>query len=269
MKAIKDVGNGLKVFFQDVAQGCFEVAHNGLAVVGLVSALLISALALQPELRRDGETALLGFLQERQVLSLGFANEPDAVERATATNPKELPKQQAAVAFWLSKKYKVAPEPIGALVAEAYEIGLRTKIDPTLILAIMAVESSFNPFAQSPVGAQGLMQVMTRVHTDKYEGFGGNLAAFDPLTNLRVGVKVLQECIQRAGSIEGGLRQYVGATTDATEGGYTAKVLAEQSRLRSVALGQTVPLITPSLPASIPAVTPAPESAEPEKLAAL
>ena len=54
------------------------------------------------------------------------------------------------------------------------------------------------------------MQVMTRVHTDKYESVGGSLAAFDPVTNLRVGVKVLQECIARAGSIEGGLRYYVG-----------------------------------------------------------
>ena len=80
-------------------------------------------------------------------------------------------------------------------MAEAYEIGKHTKLDPTLILAVMAVESGFNPFAQSPVGAQGLMQVMTGVHSDKYENFGGKLAAFDPVTNLRVGVKVLQECI--------------------------------------------------------------------------
>ena len=90
-------------------------------------------------------------------------------------------------------------------------VGKRTKLDPTLILAIMAVESSFNPFAQSHVGAQGLMQVMTRVHGDKYESAGGTLTAFDPVTNMRVGVKVLQECIARAGSLEGGLRYYVGA----------------------------------------------------------
>jgi hypothetical protein len=270
MTAFKGLLNGAKVFLKDVTQGCFEIAHNGLAVIGLVSAMGLTALALQPELRRNGEEALLGWLQERQVVALGFAAEPDAIERATATNPKELPKQQAAIAFWLSKKYKVAPEPIGALVAEAYEIGSKTKLDPTLILAIMAVESSFNPFAQSPVGAQGLMQVMTKIHTDKYEGFGGNLAAFDPVTNLRVGVKVLQECIRRAGSIEGGLRQYVGATSDATEGGYTVKVLAEQARLRQVALGQNVPLVAPLSPATVPAIAPAPVLAdEPDKVAAL
>jgi hypothetical protein len=273
MTAIDKLGNGVKVFMKDVAHGCFEIAHNGLAMVGLMMALGLAALVFKPELRANGETALLGWLQGRQTVvesAAVIASEPEAVDRATATDPKDLPKQQAAVAFWLSKKYKVAPEPIGALVAEAYEIGNKTKLDPTLILAIMAVESSFNPFAQSPVGAQGLMQVMTKIHTEKYQGFGGNLAAFDPVTNLRVGVKVLQECIQRAGSVEGGLRQYVGATSDATEGGYTAKVLAEQARLRQVATGQAVPLITPSQPSTIPAVTPVPVTeTEPDKVAVL
>jgi hypothetical protein len=60
---------------------------------------------------------------------------------------------------------------------------------------VVAIESNFNPFAQSAVGAQGLMQVMTRVHNQKYEAFGGTLAAFDPVSNLRVGVQVLRECI--------------------------------------------------------------------------
>jgi hypothetical protein len=115
------------------------------------------------------------------------------------------------VAQWISRRYKVAPEPIGRLVQEAWSIGQRAGLDPTLILAIMAIESSFNPFAQSPVGAQGLMQVMTRVHDDKYEAFGGNHAAFDPVTNLRVGVQVLKDCIARAGSLQDGLRYYVGA----------------------------------------------------------
>ncbi|MHC5879399.1 lytic transglycosylase domain-containing protein, partial [Streptococcus pyogenes] len=84
-------------------------------------------------------------------------------------------------------------------------------IDPTLILAVMAIESGFNPFAQSSVGAQGLMQVMTNVHSEKYRHFGGEYAAFDPLSNLRVGVKILREYISRAGSVEGGLKWYVGA----------------------------------------------------------
>jgi hypothetical protein len=152
-----------------------------------------------------------------------------------------LPKQQAAVAYWLSKKYKVAPEPLSALVAEAYAVGAKAKLEPTLILAIMAIESGFNPFAQSPVGAQGLMQVMTKIHSDKYEDFGGKLAAFDPITNLRVGVKVLQGCIAQAGSIEGGLKHYVGAANMASDGGYASKVVAEYARLYQVAYGKVAP----------------------------
>jgi soluble lytic murein transglycosylase-like protein len=157
----------------------------------------------------------------------------------------------------------VAPEPISRLVQEAWTIGQRAGLDPTLILAIMAIESSFNPFAQSAVGAQGLMQVMTRVHDDKYEPFGGNHAAFDPLTNLRVGVQVLKECIARAGSLEAGLRFYVGAGNQVDDSGYAGRVLAEQNHLRRVADGKGVPFNAPSVPAVTSAPTPTGSPATP------
>ena len=129
-------------------------------------------------------------------------------------------------------------------------MGALVDIDPTLILAVMAVESSFNPFAQSPVGAQGLMQVMTKLHDDKYEAFGGSHAAFDPVTNLRVGVQVLKECIRRTGSLEAGLRSYVGAANSGEDGGYAAKVLAQQSILRLVASGGKVATTAAAAPAA-------------------
>lgn len=239
MTASGNVIAGVRTFAADVINGFLEVTHSGFALLGLGVVFGVITLTARPDLRQAGEEELMGWLQARQEAVVGFPMEPAASERAVALNPKELPREQAAVAYWLSKKYRVAPEPLAALVTEAYEIGVRTKLDPTLILAVMAVESSFNPFAQSPVGAQGLMQVMTRVHTDKYEGFGGHLAAFDPVANLRVGVKVLQECIARAGSLEGGLRYYVGAANLPDDGGYAAKVLAEHFRLRQVANGRT------------------------------
>ena len=83
------------------------------------------------------------------------------------------------------------------------------------------------------------------MHSDKYQSFGGQLAAFDPLTNLRVGTRVLQECISRAGSVEGGLKLYVGAGNMEDDGGYAARVLAEHSRLQQVAAGKSVPLNAP------------------------
>lgn len=247
----------------DVVDGFFEITHNGFALVGLAIVFAALALAARPDLRQTGEEQLMGWLQSRkpppEVPELEL--EPTAIERTTAASPHELPKQQAAVAYWLSKKYRVAAEPLAVLVSEAFDLGKRTKLDPTLILAIMAVESSFNPFAQSQVGAQGLMQVMTRVHGEKYESAGGTLTAFDPVTNMRVGVKVLQECIARAGSLEGGLRFYVGAANLGDDGGYASKVLAEHERLRQVVAGRSPAVNTPpTAPRQnpVPVVTPAP-----------
>ncbi|MDD2546241.1 MAG: lytic transglycosylase domain-containing protein [Burkholderiaceae bacterium] len=252
MTASKPIMSSVRTFVSDVTEGFLEITHNSFAVIGLAVAFAFITLTARPDLRQAGEEALMGWLQARQVALLGVTVDPEASERATASNPKDLPKAQAAVAFWLSKKYRVAPEPVSALVAEAFEIGAKTKLEATLILAVMAIESNFNPFAESPVGAQGLMQVMTRVHTDKYRNFGGHFAAFDPVANLRVGVKVLEECIARAGSIEGGLRAYVGATNLPDDGGYTAKVLAEHARLRDVARGRNVPTTMPTLSTQAP-----------------
>ena len=226
----------------DIAQGFFEITHNGFALLGLAFVCVAITMTARPDLQQKAESRAMAWLQERQLAANGPPEftELDAIDRATAAEPKDLPKQQAALAFWLSRKYNVAPEPLSALVASAFEIGATARLDPTLILAVMAIESGFNPFAQSPVGAQGLMQVMTKVHTDKYEDFGGKFAAFDPVTNLRVGVKVLKECIARAGSIEGGLRYYVGAANLDTDGGYADKVLAEHARLISVVGGKPV-----------------------------
>ena len=250
----------------DIAQGFFEITHNGFALLGLVLVFAIITLTARPDLRQAGEFKLMSWLQERQEIAIGFT-EPDAIDRATAAEPKDLPKQQAALAFWLARKYGVAPEPLSVLVSEAFEIGTKAKLEPTLILAIMAIESGFNPFAQSPVGAQGLMQVMTKIHSDKYENFGGKLAAFDPVTNLRVGVKVLQECISRAGSVEGGLKFYVGAGNLADDGGYAGKVMAEYARLQAVVSGKQVPHPARTMPVKLVPVDT--EIKDTEKVAAL
>jgi len=252
------------VFLRDVGHGLLEVSHNTLALIGLLLAAVLLFAAGRADVRHEAEAWTLGWLQARQEarelppgpaeLLAAELSEPDAVARATASDPKELSRQQAAVAQWLARRYRVAPEPVSRLVQEAWAVGQKAGLDPTLILAIMAVESSFNPFAQSAVGAQGLMQVMTKVHNDKYEAFGGNHAAFDPVTNLRVGVQVLKECITRAGSLEAGLKFYVGAGNLAEDGGYAGKVLSEQNALRLVANGKPVPLRASLTNASSPAV---------------
>ena len=145
----------------------------------------------------------------------------------------------AHVASYLARRYHVADEPVREIVAAAQAAGDENRVDPLLVLAVVAVESGMNPVAQSPVGAQGLMQVMTSMHSALFEPHGGDEAALEPEANIKVGTAILGDLIRRAGSVERGLQLYVGAGAGAPGGGswYAARVRAELGRLRQVAAG--------------------------------
>jgi hypothetical protein len=144
--------------------------------------------------------------------------------------------ERQAVAAYIANKYKIAHSASLDFVDKAMVVSREVGLDPTLILAVTAVESSFNPLAESKKGAQGLMQVMTRVHVEKFQLFGGHEAALDPDANMRVGSLILREYIAKGGSLHAGLRLYVGASSIfINDGGYGAKVLAERDRLRQAA----------------------------------
>jgi hypothetical protein len=267
------VAESATVFGRDVANGLLVIGHNALATVGTATVLALALCLGNDVIRQNLEVSVLEWLQERnetraqaQGDSLQSQATPNAVDRATAADIRNLPAQQARLAQWISRRYRVAPEPVAALVQEAWLTGRRTQLDPTLILAVMAIESRFNPFAQSPVGAQGLMQVMTRVHDDKYESFGGTHAAFDPVTNLRVGTQVLKDAINRGGSVEEGLRHYVGAALLDDDGGYAAKVVSEQGHMQAVLAGKTVPLNASNPATPNPRVLPASGAEAPSPL---
>ncbi len=144
--------------------------------------------------------------------------------------------ERKAVASHLAKKFQLSPEDMAHYVAQAIAVGKEVNLDPTLILAVMATESSFNPRAESRAGAQGLMQVRTHVHQEKFEPYGGPLAAFIPEANIRVGALILKACIAKAGSLEAGLKNYLGAPNAASGiNTYTGKVFSEREELRSIA----------------------------------
>ena len=161
--------------------------------------------------------------------------------------PSATAKEEQRVSSWLARRYRIASSASKMLVEAAYTSSHEVRIDPLLILAVMAIESRLNPFAESAVGAQGLMQVMAKVHHDKFQDHGGVKAALNPVANIKVGALILKDYVRRGGSVEAGLKLYVGAGNMDGDGGYGNKVLAEYQRLQDVAAGKRVPTFTAPL----------------------
>lgn len=169
------------------------------------------------------------------VLPSVVANDVRIAKSAYGINESQLD----ALENYIARKYRVAQKVTNNLTDAAFLVSKEFEVDPILVLAVMAIESRFNPFAESGAGAQGLMQVMTKVHLDKFQALGHTTdAAFNPVVNLRVGVKILNDCIKRRGSEVDGLKCYVGASGP-DDGGYGERV---QSERRRMALAASLPM---------------------------
>jgi hypothetical protein len=252
------------------ARGVLTTAQHTLTVFGLSAVAMFALLYHRPDLAKrvsdvmspqhDVQAAAAPMQQSapRHASPTVVASAPADVVETTGAAAKDFSshasaRQQKNVTEWLSRRYRVAGDAANMLVSTAYNTAHEIKLDPLLILAVMAIESGLNPFAESPVGAQGLMQVMSKVHTDKFRRVGGAQAALNPVANIRVGSEILKDYVTRTGSVEAGLRSYVGAGPSTDDGGYGAKVIAEYNRLKQVAGGKNVPTFTPAAPAASPA----------------
>lgn len=138
-----------------------------------------------------------------------------------------------ALAEFLAKRYKVSQDVTLEFVQIAHAEAARVNLDPLLIMAVIAVESRYNPIAESGVGAKGLMQIIPKFHADKLAEFGGEKSVFDPESNIRVGTRILREYLSRTGNVSIALQMYAGALGDDNDT-YTNKVLAEKQRLQRV-----------------------------------
>ncbi|SRR5712691_8582081 len=192
--------------------------HHALAVVGVLTilSLLISGNQLLSDLGASRPAAVGPIRYDGNALFA--ATDED--------NPK-----YRALASYLSRRYRVATDATEQLVSTAYDVGQQVGLDPLLILAVVAVESRFNPIAESVVGAKGLMQVVPKHHQDKLLEHGGEEAVLDPMTNILLGARILKEYIRRTGSLEAGLQFYNGALSDPSSQ-YAQKVFAEKGRLQ-------------------------------------
>ena len=165
------------------------------------------------------------------------ADEPLAEPSTEPPSMEDLsPKMQGALDY-VSRRYRVSTDALQPIFAAAQTVGRELRLDPLLIVAVIGVESGFNPFSQSVVGAQGLMQVVPRFHLDKLPDEADRSAFLDPVINVQVGARVLKESIRRSGGLEDGLQQFAGAIND-PDRRYSTKVLAEKQRLEQALLAR-------------------------------
>lgn len=188
-------------------------------VLGIVNAVLNNTSSVD---------TLQSVLPELSVLADGAEMLP-----ATESTPAVLSSRMQGALDYVTRRYRVSPEALVPVFEVAQLIGKERRIDPLLIVAIIGIESGFNPFAESAMGARGLMQIIPRFHRDKVPEGAGDGSLLDPLINIRVGVHVLEEAIRRRGGLVAGLQYYAGSSEP--EGLYASKVLAEKERLEQAA----------------------------------
>jgi soluble lytic murein transglycosylase-like protein len=204
-------------------------ARNPLASM----AALISIASIAFVVHLPAGSRLAGMLAQ----SWGTIELPELALNRIQAQPAAVDPNQAkyrTIGDYLAQRFRVSAEVTTHVVAKAYDIGHELNLDPMLILAVIAVESRFNPVAESVMGAKGLMQVIPRYHPDKFGPLGGEQVAFDPAVNITVGAKILSEYIRRSADLNGALQLYVGASSEETGNGYPGKVIAERERLHGV-----------------------------------
>ena len=218
-------------YARHAASFMLHFAHGGLLVAGLIVTLFIASRIPNHGVQGLSVGSLIGNSSPSvAVEELVPEVEPVAVADST---PAKLSPDLQRVKGYIAKRYQVSAVALEPLLAAAQQTGRSVGVDPLLLVAVMAIESRFNPFAESPMGAQGLMQVIPKWHPDKVDVKSDKGAMFNPDTNIRVGALVLKEYIQSTGSVERALQQYNGSSDPATP--YANKVMAVKAQLSQAA----------------------------------
>jgi soluble lytic murein transglycosylase-like protein len=211
-----------------LAARAFAATRATLALIGFVAVagylLLPHAAQTESWLSVSGLPAFA----ENAASDSAAAGATGQIPAAAVESPLEL--EQRAVTEYIAKRYRVSDQAVAGYVALAYQAGAQHSVDPLLILAVMAIESRYNPVAESSMGARGLMQVIPKYHLEKLLDHGGEPALLEPTVNIVVGAQILREYQRRFRDTETALQMYAGALDDAATQ-YASKVLAEKARL--------------------------------------
>jgi len=224
------------MFALDSLNRMFFVARGMFAAVGIAVVLVLSLPAprghLMTQIAHLARPAV-GTEAPAQTAAADPLAEAAPATTLVASREATPTRDQRVLAEAISRRYRVAEAASHEYVATAYRVGREYAVDPLLILAVMAIESRYNPVAESSVGAKGLMQVIPRYHPEKLIEHGGDDALLDPEINIRVGTWVLHEYLRRMGDLETALLKYAGAL-DEPASRYADKVLAEKARLQQI-----------------------------------
>ncbi|HWI98079.1 MAG TPA: transglycosylase SLT domain-containing protein [Burkholderiales bacterium] len=205
----------------------YSLTKAALALFGLAAAVAVILLPSERYLIRNTLPAL-GSAEAADDASAGSGVTADP------TLPETLQeREQQALAEFIAKRWRIAETAATSFVSIAYRAGKRYSVDPVLILSVVAIESRFNPVAESVVGAKGLMQIIPKYHLDKLLDHGGEEALLDPEVNIHVGAQILHEYYRRLQDQEAALQRYAGAFDEPTSR-YAAKVFEERMRLEPI-----------------------------------
>ncbi|NMG77076.1 lytic transglycosylase domain-containing protein [Aromatoleum diolicum] len=218
----------------DAAAFFVHFVHGGLSLAGLVILACVGAAYLQNDPVSYADVGVIESRSPAPVIQVAEVAEPEPPRAHRVQTSMTLSAEMQRVRDFVAGRYKLSTRSLEPLLAAAETSGRKLGIDPLLIVAVMAIESSFNPFAESNMGAQGLMQVIPRFHLDKIGHGAHEDALFDPMLNIRVGTQVLVEGLQRFGSLQAALQYYGGALRD-PNASYANKVLAMKKRLMAAA----------------------------------
>ena len=208
------------------------VARNAFALVGIAAIGLIIGKMLFPSVVNTVVNMQRDSLATKEIA--GTAPALDAALSAAIPVALQTPDPRVEIlASYIARNYRVARDAARDLVGIAFDAAKGYSVDPLVVLSVIAIESRFNPIAESDMGAKGLMQVIPKYHPEKFEIYGGEERALDTRTNILVGAQILQEYIGRAGGLSAGLQWYNGAAHDASRQ-YAEKVLGEYDRLAAI-----------------------------------
>lgn len=175
------------------------------------------------------------------MLFLLFVFQSSTVESSSNTQVQTISNVEEVATFehtWAVDYIKAVNKRLTDFEAEmlaryALQYAEEFKLDAHLYLALIKVESGFQPEVKSSAGAIGLTQVIPRWHQTKIDEGRTRLGVYsmyEPKLNLYVGAWTLREMLDLSSNTRNGLLRYNGSLN--TDSQYAATVLREAERVK-------------------------------------